>query len=265
MGNLNITTGWPRGSRSALRCRGFANTQLIIALAILVVVGLLVQLQTCERIPFSGDASVKKASGAKRPSKAPALIPPAPEAQVLAQAENKFITQRQNEVARIDRMQRETIEAYARMDGRRAAQILGELDPLVAVEILAKLRERDIARILEEADPAIAATWTGELLKKPEFEPVPDLLKNAAARAGLYDDLPDLLGAAGEPTDSAAATGAEPNTDTTTDTGTAGEAQPTAPGAAEGTAAPEETANPAAGPPPQGDATTEQPPAESIT
>lgn len=183
----------------------------------------------------------------------------------MAQAENKFITKRQSEVSRIERMQRETIEAYAHMDGRRAALILGEMDSAIAVEILSKLRERDIARILEEAEPATAATWTGELLKKPEFEPVPDSLKNAAARAGLYDNLPDLLNEAGAATGDTAADGSESTTETTPEiTGEAGEALPAEPGTADGTAAPDETASPAANPPPQGDATTGEPPAESL-
>ena len=247
---------------------GFANAQLLVGVAILLVVGLLLQLQTCERLPFTA-AKPGKAAASRGSGKAPDLIPPAPQQRKLAQAEDKFISQRVDEIARIDRMHRETIQSFARMDGRSAARVLAEMDQVVAVEILSKLRERDIARILEQADPEVAANWATALLGQPALAEVPEALQDAAARAGVYDNLPDLLDQAGignVETDSADSTSGAPNPD---------ESQPgaetpgqTGPGTAEGTAAeptaPGEASQAGQPPPDDGGATAAKPAVESL-
>jgi hypothetical protein len=260
------------GWRKQSQC-GFANLQLVIVLAILAAIGLLLQFQSCGVSTLSGSGSAKKPATAKRASKAPALIPPAATTPILAEATDKFIAQRTTEIARIDRLQRETFQAYARMDGRQAALVLAEMDPATAVEILAHLRERDIARILEEAEPAIAAQWTAELIKRPEFTPVPDALKDAAAKAGLYDNLPDLLQQAsvvpGADTAAPAATAdgttaadgaASTNQSPAADTGAAGATGAPPAAATDGSS----TASPAGNPAPANEgATPEQTAAES--
>jgi hypothetical protein len=81
---------------------------------------------------------------------------------------------------------RELRQSFARMDGKRAAAIIKEMDDATRLEVLASLKERDLARILEWAEPADAAGWSAELLayvkNRAEAE--------AAAMAAIADAVP---------------------------------------------------------------------------
>jgi hypothetical protein len=180
-------------ARSRWLERGFSNVQLLISLAVLAVVSLLMQVQAGEvDLGSMLAASAKPSKSTKRSSKAPDLIPPEVKPSIEVAAD-QYVMSRTDQVRRLNRMQRETLESFARMDGEAAALILAELELDTAVEILAFQKERDLARILEYADPADAASYITDLLKRRQLTEIPDEFKPATAEAGLYDNTGDLL------------------------------------------------------------------------
>jgi hypothetical protein len=192
---------------------GFGNAQLIGAIAILLVIGLLLMVQAGElALPRTAakpsdktaakTTAGKGAKAGKDKSKSGSTAPPplfvmAPAAPGRQPGAELYLDRRRtalrDEGWRIGRTQ----QAFAYMDEAAAAQIVSKLDPPHALTVLSGLDERALGRILEAAPPDKAAEWTRLLLERGTLPPVPSELTPAAAERGMFSGLDELLKDAG--------------------------------------------------------------------
>lgn len=179
----------------ALR-RGFSNTNLLAAIGLLALITFLLQIQSGEINPLTWFAKKPAAAGkaksaAGKKGKAPPMI--VFPADPLREAGERYVKQRQTDLAEAESTQRDLWLAVAHMDSDAAAAMLAAMEQTAAVRLLSNLEQRDLARILEAAPPAQAALWAAALLNQPQPPPVPDAFKQQAKQAGLYDDTAELL------------------------------------------------------------------------
>jgi hypothetical protein len=183
----------------AIRRAGKANSDVIIALALVAVVAFLMQVQS-GAIDISGlgaKAGTGKAPTGEGGSPGLIVLAEAPQsADPFAIAADAFILERGRQLEAQRLTDWRVRAGLAWSDAEAGARLLEQLSPSAAAGLLGSLPPRSAARILGASDPQIAAKWY-ELLASPEpLAPVPDELKARAASAGLYDNSSELLEAA---------------------------------------------------------------------
>jgi hypothetical protein len=235
-------------------------------LGLVALISLLMQIQSGDINPLALFAKKAPAAGAKagtkagakgKKGKAPPMLPPT--VRPLRGAADLYVKARDREVLRGEIQQRETWQAFARMDEAAAAVILTALEDKDAVAILSHLQEHELARILEVTPRDKAAAWVKALYNLQPLDPVPVPFRDRAKRAGLYDDTQDLLqqwesqqaaqdvaSTPGTGTVLGTAPSASPGTAAPAQPGTSSPAQPgTATPAQPGTASPAQPGTPA--------------------
>ena len=79
--------------------------------------------------------------------------------------------------------------AVARMKPKNAVLLLSGLEAAEAASVLTRLDSHYLAQIFDAASHQESVMWFQELLKLPEYTPIPEQYRSAAEEAGLIEPI----------------------------------------------------------------------------